>query len=161
MTIIAGAKFVASARCIVPICGGNCYPVVTRDQAAQWGRHQLVGLTKAQREPELQPHSATGGKPSRRVTCVHMSTHSLRELRGSLGAVVRAVTATGEEAIITDSGTEIAVIVSMADYERLHEHADVVDALRLREMQATRFKAMPLAEMLEELGVDAGAFVAG
>jgi antitoxin YefM len=90
-----------------------------------------------------------------------MSTHSLRELRGSLGAVVRAVTATGEEAIITDSGTEIAVIVSMADYERLHEHADVVDALRLREMQATRFKAMPLAEMLEELGVDAGAFVAG
>jgi antitoxin YefM len=90
-----------------------------------------------------------------------MSTHSLRELRGRLGAVVRAVTATGEEAIITDSGTEIAVIVSMADYERLHEHADVVDALRLREMQATRFKAMTLAEMLEELGVDAGAFVAG
>jgi antitoxin YefM len=90
-----------------------------------------------------------------------MGTHSLRELRGSLGAVVRAVTATGEEAIITDSGTEIAVIVSMADYERLHEHADVVDALRLREMQAARFKAMPLAEMLEELGVDAGAFVAG
>jgi antitoxin YefM len=85
----------------------------------------------------------------------------LRELRGSLGAVVRAVAATGEEAIVTDSGTEIAVIVSMADYERLHEHADVVDALRLREMQATRFKAMPLAQMLEELGVDAGAFVAG
>jgi antitoxin YefM len=90
-----------------------------------------------------------------------MSTHSLRDLRGSLGAVVRAVAATGEEAIITDSGTEIAVMVSMADYERLHEHADVVDALRLREMRATRFKAMPLAEMLEQLEVDAGAFVAG
>jgi antitoxin YefM len=90
-----------------------------------------------------------------------MSTHSLRELRSNLGSVVRTVTATGEEAIITDSGTEIAVIVSVADYERLHEHADVVDALRLREMQATRFKAMPLAEMLEELGVDAAAFVAG
>jgi antitoxin YefM len=90
-----------------------------------------------------------------------MSTHSLRELRGSLGAVVRAVAATGEEAIVTDSGTEIAVIVSMSDYERLHEHADVVDVLRLREMRASRFKVMPLAEILEELGVDADAFVVG
>lgn len=95
------------------------------------------------------------------VTYVHMSTHSLRDLRKSLGAVVRAVASTGEEAIITDSGTEVAVIISLADYERLHEHADVVDALRLRELRANPFRAVPLAEMLDELGVGADAFAAG
>lgn len=90
-----------------------------------------------------------------------MSTHSLRDLRGSLGTVVRGVASTGEEAIITDSGTEVAVIISLADYERLHEHADVVDALQLRERRADAFRAMSLAEMLDALGVDAGAFAAG
>ena len=90
-----------------------------------------------------------------------MGTHSLRDLRGSLGSVVRAVAATGDEAIVTDSGTEIAVIISMADYERLHEHADVVDALHLREQRANAFRAVPLAEMLDELGIDADAFAAG
>lgn len=87
-----------------------------------------------------------------------MSTYSLRDLRNNLGSVVRAVAATGEEAIVTDSGTEVAVIVSMADYERLHEHADVADALRLRGLRAGSFRAMSLAEMLDALGVDAGAF---
>jgi antitoxin YefM len=87
-----------------------------------------------------------------------MSTHSLRELRGNLGSVVRTVASTGEEAIITDSGTEVAVIISMADYERLHEHADVADALRLRELRVRSFTAMSLAEMLDALGVDADAF---
>jgi prevent-host-death family protein len=92
---------------------------------------------------------------------LNMSTHSLRDLRGNLGTVVRTVAATGDEAIITDSGTEVAVIISMADYERLHEHADVADALRLRRMQAAGFQTLSLGEMLEALGVDAEAFVAG
>jgi hypothetical protein len=43
----------------------------------------------------------------------------------------------------------------------INEHADVVDALRLRELRANSFRAVPLAEMLEELGVDADAFAAG
>lgn len=85
-------------------------------------------------------------------------THSLRDLRGNLRTVVRAVTATGEEAILTDSGIEGAVIISLADYERLHEHTDVVDALRLRDQRANPFRAVPLAEMLDELGVDADSF---
>ena len=87
-----------------------------------------------------------------------MSTHSLKDLRSSLGSVVRKVAATGEEAIITDSGTEIGVIISMADYERLHEHADVADALRLRELRASKFETMSLADMLEALNVDAATF---
>lgn len=74
---------------------------------------------------------------------------------------MRVVASTGEEAIITDSGTEVAVIISLADYERLHEHADVIDALRLRALRANSFRAVPLAEMLDELGVDADAFAAG
>lgn len=90
-----------------------------------------------------------------------MSAYRLRDLRASLGAVVRAVASKGEEAIITDSGTEVAVIISLADYERLHEHADVVDALRLRGLRADLFRAMPLAEMLDALGIDADAFAAG
>jgi antitoxin YefM len=86
-----------------------------------------------------------------------MSTHSLRDLRSNLGSVVRSVAATGEEVIITDSGTEVAVIISMTDYERLHEHADVADALRLRDLRA-KFTVMTLAEMLDALDVDADAF---
>lgn len=74
---------------------------------------------------------------------------------------MRAVAATGEEAIITDSGTEVAVIISLTDYERLHEHADVVQALQLRELRVNSFRAMSLAEMLDALGVDADAFAAG
>ncbi|MGV9679622.1 type II toxin-antitoxin system Phd/YefM family antitoxin [Nocardia sp. NPDC003482] len=89
-----------------------------------------------------------------------MSTHSLRELRAQLGAVVRGVAATGEEAIITDSGSEIAVIISMADYERLHEHADLLDALRLRDLRGERFKTMTMGEMLDSLGVDPAELLA-
>lgn len=83
----------------------------------------------------------------------NMSTHSLRELRMNLGAVVREVAVSGEEAIITDSGTETAVIISMADYERLHEHADVVDAVRMRELRTNEAKRMSMGEVLERLGV--------
>lgn len=43
---------------------------------------------------------------------------------------------------------------------RLHEHADVADALRLRDMRARDFAAMPLSEMLEELGLSADEVLA-
>ena len=82
-----------------------------------------------------------------------MSTLSLRDLRNNLGAVVREVAYTGHEAVITDNGREVAVIISLDDYERLHEHADVADALRLRDMRATGFTTMSLADMLDALGV--------
>jgi antitoxin YefM len=84
-------------------------------------------------------------------TMFDMSTHSLRELRTNLGAIVRKVAYTGEETIITDSGTEIAVIISMADYERLHEHADVADALRIRQLRQSGFSPMSMTEMLDAL----------
>ena len=90
----------------------------------------------------------------------NMSTLSLRDLRTQLGSAVRPVAATGEEIIVTDSGTEVAVIISMADYERLHEHADVADALQLRRLRAEPYAARSLPEMLEALGVDAEAFAA-
>jgi antitoxin YefM len=82
-----------------------------------------------------------------------MSTVSLRQLRDKLGSVVREVAHTGREAVITDNGREVAVIISLDDYERLHEHADVVDALRLREMRSESWASIPLAEMLDRLGV--------
>jgi antitoxin YefM len=53
-----------------------------------------------------------------------MSTHSLRELHADLGNVVLEVAYTGEEAIVTDSGTEVAVIISFAEYERLQARTD-------------------------------------
>ncbi|WP_405178787.1 type II toxin-antitoxin system Phd/YefM family antitoxin [Nocardia sp. NBC_01377] len=89
-----------------------------------------------------------------------MSTHSLRDLRGQLGAIVRGVAASGEEAIITDSGSEVAVIISMADYERLHEHADLLDALRLRRMREDGYEVMSMSEMLDALGVDPASVLA-
>ncbi|WP_211589035.1 type II toxin-antitoxin system Phd/YefM family antitoxin [Allorhizocola rhizosphaerae] len=82
-----------------------------------------------------------------------MSTHSLKDLRANLGHAVREVAYSGQEAIITDSGTEIAAIISMDDYERLHEHADVADALYLREKRSVDFETVSMAEMLEMLGV--------
>ncbi|WP_280452884.1 hypothetical protein [Nocardia cyriacigeorgica] len=41
-----------------------------------------------------------------------MSTHSLRDLRMQLGAIVRRVAATRVEAIKTDSGSEVAVMIT-------------------------------------------------
>lgn len=82
-----------------------------------------------------------------------MSTHSLRDLRNNLGSVVRDVAYTGQETIITDNGREIAAIISLDDYERLHEHADIADALRLRDMRATDFSTMSLNDMLTALDV--------
>jgi antitoxin YefM len=78
----------------------------------------------------------------------------LRDLRANLGKTVREVAYSGHEAIITDSGSEIAVIISMEDYERLHEHADVADALYLREKRASEYKTLSMAEMLQMLGVN-------
>ena len=81
-----------------------------------------------------------------------------------LGAIVRGAAATGEEVIVTDSGREVAVIISMADYERLHEHADLVDALRLRQMRGeadeTMSMSMSMSEMLDALGVDPATVLA-
>lgn len=77
-----------------------------------------------------------------------------------LGAIVRGVAATGEEVIVTDSGSEVAVIISMADYERLHEHADLVDALRLRQMRGEAYETMSMSEMLDALGVDPATVLA-
>jgi prevent-host-death family protein len=90
-----------------------------------------------------------------------MSTVSLRELREQLGTRIRSVATTGEEVVITDSGTEVAVIISLADYERLHEHADVADALRLQAMRSTPHTKLTLAEMLEQLGLGAEAIGSG
>lgn len=88
-----------------------------------------------------------------------MSTLSLRDLRNNLGAVVREVAYTGHEAVITDNGREVAVIISLDDYERLHEHADVADALRLREMRAAGdYTTMSLGDMLTALGVSLDDF---
>ncbi|PZS40643.1 MAG: prevent-host-death protein [Pseudonocardiales bacterium] len=88
-----------------------------------------------------------------------MSTLSLRDLRNNLGAVVREVAYTGHEAIITDNGREVAVIISLDDYERLHEHADVADALRLRDMRAAGdYTTMSLDDMLTALGVSLDDF---
>lgn len=102
----------------------------------------------------LHAHPSRGSRSHRGCNMFSMSVQSLRELRANLGAIVRDVAYRGDEVIVTDSGTEIAVIISMGDYERLHEHADVVDALRLRELRRAPFTSMTMAQMLEELGVD-------
>jgi antitoxin YefM len=82
---------------------------------------------------------------------------SLAELRSGLGQAAREVARTGEELIVTDHGRELVVIISMEDYERLHEHADVFDAIRLRRLQDAG-PPMSLAEAMAELGVSAAEF---
>lgn len=63
-----------------------------------------------------------------------MASENLRDLRWTLDSVVRTIGRTGREVIIVDRDgvTELAAIISMSDYERLHEYADDVDALRFR-----------------------------
>lgn len=87
-----------------------------------------------------------------------MSTYSLRDLRSNLGTVVREVAYSGNEAIITDNGREAAVIISLEDYERLHQHADVADALHLRDLRAAEYRTMSLDEMLRALDVTLDEF---
>ena len=69
------------------------------------------------------------------------NAHSVTTLGNDLCRAVRAVAVTGHEAVITDNGAEVAVIISMADYERLHEHADAADALRLRDLRSGKRRA--------------------
>ena len=77
---------------------------------------------------------------------------SLRDLRDRLGLVVRGVAHTGREQIVTDNGRAVAVIISLDDYERLHEHADVADSVRLGR-ERRDFTPLTMAEMFAELGV--------
>ena len=78
----------------------------------------------------------TGASQSDRSRAVwaDVATKNIRDLRWTLDSVIDVVGLTGEEVIIVgrDGETEMAVIICMADYERLHEHADDVDARRLR-----------------------------
>ncbi|MGH3975180.1 MAG: hypothetical protein ACRDS9_17900 [Pseudonocardiaceae bacterium] len=57
-----------------------------------------------------------------------------------------------------DNGPEVAVIISLDDYERLYEHADVTDALRLRDMRASGFTTVSLDDMFAVLGVSIEEF---
>lgn len=84
----------------------------------------------------------------------------MRELRAKLGTVVRDVAYSGRETLITDNGREIAVIISLDDYERLHEHADVADALHVRALRENDAEPITLADMLDALGVSAEEFLA-
>jgi antitoxin YefM len=81
--------------------------------------------------------------------CVVAVEH-IRDLRFRLDWVIDAVVRTGEEVIIVDRDgeTERAVIICMADYERLHEHADDVEARRLGadDVEARRLGAGDLGD---------------
>ncbi len=64
---------------------------------------------------------------------------------GSASDLVREVTRTGQQAIVTDNGVEVAVILDMAAYRALHARRDPPD------LRATLLRA------LEEM--DAGSSV--
>jgi antitoxin YefM len=63
-----------------------------------------------------------------------VTVENVRELRWTLEAVIDRVVSTGEEVIVVDRDgeTEKVVIICMADYERLHEHADDAEGRRFR-----------------------------
>lgn len=47
-----------------------------------------------------------------------MCTHNLRDLRKNLGKIIREVAYEGKEAKISDSGTVIAAIVRIGDFNQ-------------------------------------------
>lgn len=86
-----------------------------------------------------------------------MSTHSLRYLRTKLAPAVAQVAESGDEVIITDGDKEVAVIISMTAYERLHEHADSAAALRMRTIRAGAHEALTLEQVRDVLGGEPAA----
>lgn len=85
-----------------------------------------------------------------------MSTHSLRYLRTKLAPVVAEVASSGDEVIVTDGDEEVAVIISMAAYERLQEHADGAESRRIRTMRASTYQPLTLAQVRATLGIEQG-----
>jgi antitoxin YefM len=64
-----------------------------------------------------------------------MTTHTLKDLRGNLGSVVREAVANPDEMhVITDNGTPVAAIVPLGELRRLYAQAR---AAELRRRSAT------------------------
>jgi prevent-host-death family protein len=60
-----------------------------------------------------------------------MTLHSLKDLRASLGTVVReAVANPDEEHVITDNGTPVAAIVPLGELRRLRAQARLAELRR-------------------------------
>ncbi len=57
--------------------------------------------------------------------------HGVAELGPRAAALVREVARTGHAAVLTDGGQEVAAIIDIADYRRLRELVELVQALRL------------------------------
>lgn len=58
-----------------------------------------------------------------------MTRHELRDLRWTLRSVVGEVAATGAAVVIADDNTDVAVIVSMSDYERLRANRPLLSRI--------------------------------
>ena len=58
--------------------------------------------------------------------------HGVAELGPRVASVVREVARSGQPAVLTDGGREVAAIIDIADYRRLVELVGLVQGLRLR-----------------------------
>lgn len=58
-----------------------------------------------------------------------MTRHELRDLRWTLRSVVDQVASTGVAVVIADDNTDVAVIVSMSDYERLRANRPLLSRI--------------------------------
>jgi prevent-host-death family protein len=105
-------------------------PVIAIDLAraavARAELRALLGSTSRRAVPppidplgELDPYAAPDG-------------HRVADLGPRLAAVVRHVASTGHPAVLTDGGREVAAIIDIADYRRLHELIELVNGLRLK-----------------------------
>lgn len=66
----------------------------------------------------------------------------LAEFRANLAAVLRQVRRTGRPVILTQRGRSAAVLVDAAEYEALLDRADLLDDVRIAEVEVAAGKAV-------------------
>jgi prevent-host-death family protein len=100
-------------------------PVIAVDTArAAVARAELRALLGPTGRPAVPPPVDPLGE-------LDPSGHGVAELGPRAAALVREVARTGHAAVLTDGGREVAAIIDIADYRRLRELVELVQAMRL------------------------------
>lgn len=105
-------------------------PVIAVDLARAGGAvaraelRALLGPTGRPAPPAVPP-------PVDPLAELDPSGHGVAELGPRAAALVREVARTGRAAVLTDGGQEVAAVIDIADYRRLRELVELVQALRL------------------------------
>jgi prevent-host-death family protein len=101
-------------------------PVIAVDLARAGG-----AVARAELRALLGPTGRSTPPPVDPLGELDASGQDVAELGPRAAALVRGVARTGHAAVLTDGGQDVAAIIDVADYRRLRELVELVQALRL------------------------------